>query len=117
LFVVLLMMTPSSQELGPPANPGRFKSAFDFTAELDQVSRDLSLSVGIVGLALQKLQLRRGGVWDSEMSAFVDVIRNIVLRTEAPNERSLVRSRPRRVGGNGSKRCPACDFRSEGAPC
>jgi hypothetical protein len=24
LFVVLLVMTPSSQELGPPANPARF---------------------------------------------------------------------------------------------
>jgi hypothetical protein len=25
LFVVLLVMAPSSQELEPPANPGRFK--------------------------------------------------------------------------------------------
>jgi hypothetical protein len=27
LFVVLLVMAPSSQELEPPANPGRFKCA------------------------------------------------------------------------------------------
>jgi hypothetical protein len=29
LFVVLLVMAPSSQELEPPANPGRFKPVFN----------------------------------------------------------------------------------------
>ncbi|WP_247387070.1 MULTISPECIES: hypothetical protein, partial [unclassified Bradyrhizobium] len=31
LFVVLLVMAPSSQELEPPANPGRFSHAKNMT--------------------------------------------------------------------------------------
>ncbi|RSU29986.1 hypothetical protein, partial [Sphingomonas koreensis] len=32
LFVVLLVIAPSSQELGPPTNPARFNTAFKVLA-------------------------------------------------------------------------------------
>src|SRR3954447_2976844 len=38
LFVVLLMMAPPSQELEPPANPGRFIAADDADANKDQTN-------------------------------------------------------------------------------
>ncbi|MGY4319557.1 hypothetical protein ACVWW1_008884 [Bradyrhizobium sp. JR3.5] len=66
MFVVLLVMAPPSQELEPPAIPGRFK-AYLYTIQYDHCLEALDVAVFIEEAPRELLVLlhgRRGNVQD-----------------------------------------------------
>src|SRR4051794_17028872 len=61
VFVVLLVMAPSSQELEPPANPGRFITCYLGMLEQIQNSYTKAITWRTNSLGLSKLKLADGG--------------------------------------------------------
>jgi hypothetical protein len=93
LFVVLLVMAPSSQELGPPANPGRFSTPEIIASD----PRDFARTVHAIELVAEEM---RGGPKADLKGKEVKLLNhrkgeNFDLR---PDNLAAVRGRPRGGG-------------------